>query len=149
MNDDAFDPESILWCSIRANTIGVNLSIHPFDNDLKISIAQVYLQERERLKREILVIDQPSLITYKAWSLNAPTIGDCEQHVTVSFGGQPILLYDPIIINELTKYFRNMIDQSAENVHQIINELMGKQEKKKDVIIDPDTIIEEDENEES
>lgn len=34
MNDENFDPDTILWCSIKANTIGLDLRIHPFDNEL-------------------------------------------------------------------------------------------------------------------
>ena len=110
MNEHNFDASSAVWCSLRANSIGLNLSIRPFDNSLSLSIDQAYLSERDRLNREVLLIDQPSLIIYKAWSLNAPTIGDSECCVSVTLGSNPILLYDPVFINEITKYLRNLSD---------------------------------------
>ena len=87
MNDPDFDSQSHVWCSVRADKIGLDLVTHPFDNLVEISIEQIQLSEKERLKREVLLIDKPSLISYKSWSLNAPTIGDSEAHALISLGG--------------------------------------------------------------
>ena len=38
MNDANFDASSIVWCSIKADRIGLDLSLHPFDSELEISI---------------------------------------------------------------------------------------------------------------
>jgi len=64
------------------------------------------------------------------WSISSPTIEDSEMDVLASLGGRPILLYDPIFINDLTKYFRNTSDQSAENAHDILQELTQQENLK-------------------
>jgi hypothetical protein len=39
--------------------------------------------------------------------------------VFITLGTSPIVLYDPVFINEITKYLKNMLDQSAESSHKI------------------------------
>lgn len=48
--------------------------------------------------------------------------------VQACFGGRPILVYDPIFVNELIKYFRNTADQASASAHKILKEL-HEQEK--------------------
>jgi len=86
------------------------------------------IKEASRLHRDILVLDEPSSLNVTLWSINSPTIKDSEMEVQACFGGRPILVFDPIFVNELIKYFRNTADQASASAHKILKEL-HEQEK--------------------
>ena len=54
------------------------------------------------------MVDKPSSVSIKLWSINSPTIDDSSMECIISLGGRPILLFDPIFINNLAKFFKNI-----------------------------------------
>jgi hypothetical protein len=80
-----------------------------------------------------MLVDQSSTLKVKSWSVNSPTIQDSEMDVQFILGGKTKILFDPPFFNELGKFFRNNHDQSAQNVQQILDELI-KQEAEKNQI---------------
>ena len=51
--------------------------------------------------------------------------------VVVHLNGQPVLLYDPVYINVLTKFLLNNADQSRREPFQFIFDLYQKKKHKK------------------
>ena len=51
--------------------------------------------------------------------------------VVVHLNGQPVLLYDPVYINALTKFLLNNADQSRREPFQFIFDLYQKKKHKK------------------
>lgn len=60
----------------------------------------------------MLSVTSPSNIFIKMFNLYSPTLGDILMEVIINLGGAPVLLYDPVFINEITKFLLNISEQN-------------------------------------
>jgi len=57
------------------------------------------LQENLVIKRELIILPDELMVQINLWSINSPTIKDCEMEVKVDISGRPIILFDPTFFN--------------------------------------------------
>lgn len=99
---------------------------------MKIELGKVHIIENERLFREVILVNEPSLIYTDIWSINSPMITDCEMANRVHIGGRPIILYDPIFINDFTTFLRNVGDQNYISVHSMLQKIIKNEDRDSD-----------------
>lgn len=108
-------PESVpdkAFCHLICEGVTFQQDMFVFNNQVRVDIGKVHVIENERLLREVILISEPTFVLVDIWSINSPTMTDCEMSNKVQIGGRPILLYDPLFIKDLVTFLRNVGDQN-------------------------------------
>lgn len=121
------------WASIKSGSFDLFLKQAIYNMRCDLALKETSIFEYKLFKRQMIHLPQTTLIENHIWARDSPTVDDSSMNMTVSLGVNghqedppPIVLYDPVFINELAKFLKNTANQEHAPLNLFIIKLFDQ-----------------------
>lgn len=130
MEDQLTGATNNQWLMAKVNDLSFSLHKYQYEIKLLFTLSSISISETLKVKEDVIISEQGKdlcKIDIDIYDIYSPNLGDTEILVHVSLS-KLYWMFDPIMINDAFKFFRNTKSYLVKDIEKLNIQLMEKSE---------------------